>query len=139
MIERPKPTSLPSILGHIENHADTEDTGESACFVNSTLVSYFELGRTLLLDFVLLIETIAPLHTHKSHKQASRPAHDPLAAEEKSPHEIAPPFDPEEAATIIRALLGSVLTFGIDDHIDRLCVETLKVKKGPAACDGLFG
>lgn len=99
-----------------------------------SILIFYPLGRTLLIDFVALIERVAPLPVHKPHKSVragSTPEPD-LAPRDAEAHNREN-IDPEEAVVIVRALLGSLLTFGIDEAIDKLCVNQLGVKAGPSS------
>lgn len=129
-----------ALLGHIENHADTADLGERtpAIFFQSPIEEVvIPTGRTFLIDFVPFLECF----THRSHGKSHKPLRsitDPDPSIEVATSSPKPLLDADEAVPMLRGLLSTVLTYGVDDAIDKLCTDSLGAPPGACTSSGRY-
>lgn len=92
----------------------------------------------MLLDFTALIELIGPQSSHKSQRPTRHTPEPDAGPNNPSVKRDPRSLDREEAVPILRALLSSLLTFGINDAVDKLCTDQLRILPGQCSAGGQF-
>jgi hypothetical protein len=92
----------------------------------------------MLLDFIAFIELIGPKSPQKSQRPI-RGTPEPDAEPTNTFVQQNPRLlNRDEAVPVLRALLSSLLTFGINDTVDKLCADQLRIPPGQCSAGGQF-
>ena len=82
----------------------------------------------MVIDFIGIVDRI--LSSTGNHKLSEHALH--MIESNSGPEKPeVPVLNSEDALDLLRAILSVFLTFGIDETIDKLCTETLRITPSP--------